>query len=53
MSEKDFKDTLRIFEFAAKGIRNDASLGDFLVKLGSELVALGVQELQRAREATR
>ncbi len=53
MDEKDFRDTLRIFEYAAKGISNDASLGDFLVKLGSELVALGVQENLHVQEATK
>lgn len=47
MNEQDFKDTLAIFEFAKRGIRNDETLGDFLVELGSSLVALGVQENKR------
>jgi hypothetical protein len=45
MSEKDFKDTLRIFEVAARGIRNDESLGGYLMELGAALVHLGVQEI--------
>jgi hypothetical protein len=53
MSEKDFKDTLRIFDVAKKGIRNDASLGEFLIDLGAALMHLGVQEISRAREATK
>lgn len=44
MTDEDFKATLAIFEAAKKGIRNDESLGKFLIELGSSLVALGVQE---------
>ena len=47
MSEEDFRQTQAIFEAARRGMRNDARLGDFLVRLGAELVALGVQENKR------
>lgn len=49
MTEADFADTVAIFKAAIKGIRNDESLGDFLVELGASLVALGVQEQKHVR----
>jgi hypothetical protein len=53
MTDKDFRTTLKIFDVAKAGIRNDESLGEYLMDLGAALLHLGVQEISRAREATR
>jgi hypothetical protein len=47
MSDKDFKTTIKIFQVAATKIRNDETLGEWLIDLGASLVALGVQENHR------
>jgi hypothetical protein len=50
MNEHDFAELPNVFKAALKGIRNDETLGDFLVELGASLVALGVQENKSQRQ---
>jgi hypothetical protein len=49
MSEEEFETTKAIFDIAKKGLVNDETLGDFLVEIGSNLVALGVREKKETR----
>jgi hypothetical protein len=50
MTPEEFETTKAIFDFAKKGLRNDESLGDFLVDIGAKLVALGVRENKELRK---
>jgi hypothetical protein len=50
MKPDEFEAVQAMFEFAKRGLRNDQKLGDFLVEVGAQIVALGVRENQEQRE---